>query len=400
VNDLITKRPKQAVILAGGKGTRLKPLTNTVPKPMIKFYGKPFLEYLIDQLKYQGFMKVLLLLGYLPDVIVNYFGNGQKFNIAIEYDITDVDNDTGFRIKHAQDKIEPCFLLMYCDNYCPMNFTNMWHHFQKNNTLCQLTAYTNKDQFTRDNLFINDSSIVEVYDRKRENEALSGVDIGYAICKKEVIGFIPDKNVNFEKTVYPILVSKQLLSAYQTNHRYYSIGNHERLPNTEIFLKRSPTILLDRDGVINKKQQKGCYVTKWEKFEWIDGSIEALSLLKKAGYRIIIVTNQAGVARGMMSASDLEQIHNKMKAVLSDHNVKIDAIYVCPHGWDDNCECRKPKPGMLFDAQKDFHLDLSQTCFIGDDERDNEAAQYAGCPFFMVTHTKSLLDIVQNNVLP
>src|SRR5947208_1036557 len=122
-------RPTQAVILAGGRGTRLAPLTDTKPKPMIEFHGVPFLEYLIVMLRDQGFSRILLLLGYLPEVITKHFGDGSRWGVSIEYLVSDVEDDTGKRLKLAQDRIDPLSLLLYCDNYWPMDFAALWHHF-------------------------------------------------------------------------------------------------------------------------------------------------------------------------------------------------------------------------------------------------------------------------------
>lgn len=391
--------PEQAVILAGGRGTRLKPLTNSMPKPMIPFYGKPFLEYLLEQLKHQGIKKVLLLLGYMPYKICDYFGGGGTLGLQIEYSITDVGDETGRRIKLARDKLDSCFLLMYCDNYWPMTITKMWEQFVSSEAIAQITAYSNKDHYTRNNMQVNRQGLVMCYDKNRRANNLNCVEIGYALMQKEVVDFIPDGNVNFEKTVYPVLVEKGKLFAYRTDHRYYSIGSHERLPLTNLFFRRRPAIILDRDGVLNKKPPKAHYVKKWNEFQWLPGAIEAIRLLKSGGYVVIIVTNQAGIARGMMTESDLASIHRQMKAELAQYGASIDAIYYCPHGWDDGCECRKPKPGMLFQAQRDFHLDLSRTFFIGDDERDEQAGEAAGCPTLLVAPNISLLHLVKNRVL-
>jgi NDP-sugar pyrophosphorylase family protein len=113
----VMQRPTQAVILAGGRGTRLRPLTLTRPKPMVEIQGKPFLEYQIEQLRQQGFKRVLLLLGYLPEIVRDYFGNGRRWGIKIEYSVSDVDDETGRRLKLAEPFLDPCFLLLYCDNY-------------------------------------------------------------------------------------------------------------------------------------------------------------------------------------------------------------------------------------------------------------------------------------------
>ena len=391
--------PRQVVILAGGRGTRLKPITDFLPKAMIQFAGKPFLEYLVDQLRDHGFEKLLLLLGYLPDVIQNYFGDGKSFGIHIEYSISDVENETGRRIRLAAPKLDPCFLLMYCDNYWPLRMTDMWKHFLKAKAMAQVTVYTNQDRYTKNNLLVNKNGLVDVYDKARSLKNLNGVDIGYAIMTKQVVSLIPDANVNFEKSVYPKLVKTHDLSAYITDHRYYSVGDHQRLYLTELFFERRPAIILDRDGVLNNKAPKGMYITKWSDFRWLQGSKKALGLLKSAGYHVIIVTNQAGIARGVMSESDLSDIHARMKSELEENSVALDAIYFCPHGWDDGCECRKPKPGMLFQAQRDFNLDLSRTFFIGDDIRDKQAGDSAGCQTVLISRNMSLLQVVKEKIL-
>jgi len=389
----------QAVILAGGRGTRLRPITNSIPKPMIMFHGKPFLEYLIIQLKEQGIKKVLLLLGYLPDVIMNYFKDGRQYGIHIEYHISDVDNDTGKRLFIAKHKIDSYFFLLYCDNYIPVNLKKMWKQFHCLDVIGQLTIYNNKDLYSTDNVFVNNSHLIEIYDKTRTIKQLNGVDIGYAIFCKEVFHFLPDKNINFEAHVYSELVKKNKLAAFTTDHRYYSVSNHDRLHLTEQFLNDKKVIFLDRDGVLNRKRPKATYVTKWNEFIWIDGAKKALQMLSMSKFTIIIITNQAGIARGIMTVEDLDNIHNAMKNELALSGIQISAIYYCPHGWDDNCECRKPKPGMLYKAQKDFHLDLTKTILIGDDERDMLAGNEAGCLTYMVNDKQSLLKIVKTLIL-
>ncbi len=392
-------RPNQAVILAGGKGIRLFPLTADKPKPMIEFHGRPFLEYLIEMVREQGFKRILLLLGYLPEVIQDYFGDGSKWNLEIEYSVTDVENDTGRRIKLAENLIDPVFLLMYCDNYWPMQIDRMWEQFACANVPALVTVYLNKDNYTKSNLRVDEEGYVEIYDKTRTADNLGGVDIGFVILSKEVLDLLPDGNVSFEKTVYPALIKNRQLKAYLTEHRYYSVGSHERLHLTDEFLSNRPAIILDRDGVLNKKAPKAQYVCSWDDWEWIDGAKEAVSLLKKAGYRIIIVTNQAGIARGFMTESDMHNIHEQMRREFSQVDVDIDGIYYCPHGWDDGCKCRKPKPGMLFEAQRDFHLDLTKTYFIGDDERDQEAGNAAGCRTLLVSSQMPLLKVVKEKIL-
>jgi D-glycero-D-manno-heptose 1,7-bisphosphate phosphatase len=386
-------RPRQAVILAGGRGTRLAPLTLTRPKPMVEFHGRPFLDYLIERLRDQGFERILLLLGYLPDVIRDHFGDGSRFGVSVEYAVSDVDDDTGRRLALVRDRVDPVFLLAYCDNYWPLDVAPMWERFRASDALAMVTVYDNRDGYTRDNLRVEDGRVA-VYDKSRTAPGLAGVDIGFLLLRREALDRLPDGNPSFERAVYPQLVAEGKLLAHVTSHRYYSVGNLERLPITEAFLARHPTIILDRDGVLNRRMPKAEYVRSWSDWAWLPGALEALGRLGQAGWRIIVITNQAGVARGVMSEADLAAIHERMSAEAAAVGGPISAIYHCPHGWDAGCDCRKPKPGMLFAAQRDFHLDLSRTPFAGDDDRDGEAAVAAGAPFLRVDDERPLAAVV------
>jgi len=359
---------------------------------MIPFHGRPFLEYLIELLHGQGFQRILLLLGYRAATIQDFFGRGNRWGVDIDYSVSSPDDDTGRRLRLAHAKIDPAFLLMYCDNYWPMCFDDLWVRYLSKNALVQLTVYANSDRYTRDNVTIGDNGVVLQYDRSRSATGLSGVDIGFAIVQREVLDLVPDENVSFEQSVYPELVRRGQLHAFITSHRYYSVGSHDRLELTRTFLTRRPTVILDRDGVLNRKMPAADYVRSWKDWEWLPGAREAVAMLKSAGFRIIIISNQAGIARGLMSTDDLTEIHHRMRADLREADGDIDAVYFCPHGWDEGCECRKPNPGLIFAAQRDFSLDLSRTLFIGDDERDEQAAKAAGCPSVRVTDDVRLID--------
>jgi histidinol-phosphate phosphatase family protein len=386
--------PTQAVILAGGRGTRMRPLTNTRPKAMVEFHGKPFLEYLVEMLRQQGFGRVLLLLGYLPEVIRDHFGDGGRWGVEIDYSVSGPDDLTVSRIKLARDRIERTFLLMYCDNYWPMQMDRMWRRYRALGVPAMVTVYRNRDGYRpgKDSVAVDEHGFVTAFDRERVTPGLSGVEISYAILDESVLELLPPQDELFEHALYPQLAERRQLSAYLTEHRYYSVGSLERLPVTERFLARRPAVILDRDGVLNRRPPRADYVKRPEEFEWLPGSREALGLLKEAGYNVIVVSNQAGVARGVMTPADLDAVHERMCAEAAG---AVDRIYCCPHDWDDGCECRKPAPGMLFQAQRDFDLDLTRTPFIGDDERDRQAADAAGCPAILVSERVPLLEAVR-----
>ncbi len=365
---------------------------------MIEFHGKPFLGYLLELLREQGFERVLLLLGYLPHVVQSYYGNGSRWGLAIDYAVSAVKDDTGRRLKLAASRIDPTFLLCYCDNYWPMPFTRMWKRYLATEADAMLTVYENRDRSTKDNVQLDDEGRIIAYDKDRASPGLSGVEIGYAVLRRTHLDGLPETNCCFERAAYPRLVADQKLWAFVTGHRYYSVSSHERLPLTEQFLARRPAVILDRDGVLNARPPRGEYVRSWAEWRWLPGALEALRLLTESGYRIIVISNQAGIARGAMTEQDLQMIHAKMRGEVRAAGGEINAIYYCPHGWDEGCECRKPKPGMLYQAQREFHLDLSRTPFVGDDERDGQAADVAGCPWMPVSEERTLLEAVRELV--
>lgn len=389
------KRPTQAVILAGGRGTRLGALTQERPKPMVAIAGKPFLEYQVAQLREQEFDRVLLLLGYLPQVVQEHFGDGRRWGVKIDYSVTGVDDDTGRRIKLAEPYLDDHFLLLYCDNYWPMNFAKLWQRFVEQRVAAMITVYRNRDGYTKNSVRIEDDGLVSIYDKSNREPRLNGVEISYAILDKRVTELLDAENRLFETAVYPELASAGQLAGFATDHRYYSVGALHRLPLTEAFFRRHKTVLLDRDGVLNVKPPRACYVRDWDEFVWQDGALDALRWLWQAGYRVIVISNQAGIARGAMTQQSVEAIHAQMQQDARAAGGDIAAVYYCPHGWDAGCQCRKPNAGLLFQAQRDFHLDLSRTPFFGDDERDASAAANAGCPFLMVSAARPLRQWVE-----
>lgn len=387
---------KQAVILAGGVGTRLRPLTYKIPKTMALVNNRPFLEYLIELLKENGISKVVLLLGYLHEKIVEYFGDGSNFNVNIKYSTGDILWETGTRIRNAEPLLDNSFLLLYCDNYWPLNLLKLLEFQDKHGTPATVTVYTNKDNITKNNINVDEKGYVIKYDKTRKHKDLNGVEIGFYILKKSVLKLMPDHNFSFEKTILPLLIEKHQLSGYKTDHRYYSIGTLEKIKITEKYLQPKKAIFLDRDGVINKKPPKADYVKNWSEFEFLPGAIEAVKLLTKNHYDIYIITNQAGIARGLMSEQDLKIIHNNFQKQIKRCSAKVDGIYYCPHGFDEGCSCRKPKPGLFFQAARDHSLDLTKTIFIGDDGRDLQAGDAAGCKTILVTPDNNLLQIVKS----
>jgi D-glycero-D-manno-heptose 1,7-bisphosphate phosphatase len=145
----------------------------------------------------------------------------------------------------------------------------------------------------------------------------------------------------------------------------------------ELIILLKKAVFLDRDGTIN--QDSADYIKGWPEFVFLPRSIEALRDLTAAGFMIIVVTNQSAIPRKLISPQDLENIHSKMKAAVESQGGKISDIFFCPHLPNDGCDCRKPSPGLIFQAQKKHDIDLSTAVMIGDSARDIECGHSAGC---------------------
>ena len=136
---------------------------------------------------------------------------------------------------------------------------------------------------------------------------------------------------------------------------------------------------LDRDGVLNRKAPEGEYVTRWEEMEFLPGAREAVRLLNQAGYLVVVVSNQRCVAKGLITSSELDSMHARMRHEFEAVGARLDAIYYCPHDFQPACSCRKPQPGMLREAARTHELDLSASWMIGDSDHDVVAGKSAGC---------------------
>ncbi|MFW5443085.1 MAG: D-glycero-beta-D-manno-heptose 1,7-bisphosphate 7-phosphatase [Methylococcaceae bacterium] len=153
-------------------------------------------------------------------------------------------------------------------------------------------------------------------------------------------------------------------------------------------------VLLDRDGVINYDSDD--YIKTPDEWVPIPGSLEAIALFNQHGYKVTIITNQSGLSRGFYTNATLTEIHNKMISLSKSKGGEIDKIYICPHGPDDNCHCRKPKPGMLNDFANEKNLTLENVFFIGDKLADIQAAEAAGAKPILVKTGKGQITIKNN----
>lgn len=410
----------KVVIMAGGKGTRIASVRNDVPKPMINICGKPILEHQIDNLKACGLTDIILVIGYLGDKIKEYFGDGSKFGVNIEYFVEDHPLGTAGALFKMPQLTED-FLLLCGDVIIDVDFNRFIAFHKEHKAWASLVAHPNGHPYDSSLLVTEidapktvggmpeDTHRVIRWMAKEDertyykNRVNAGIElISPELLKETMKNFVPrhpenpDK-IDLDRDVLKPNIPSGKIFAYDTPEYIKDMGTPDRFYETEKDIEsgkvharnlknKQKAIFLDRDGTINKMVG---FVTKPEQFELIEGAAEAIKAINKSGYLAIVVTNQPVIARGDCTFEELQTIHDKMETELGKVGAFVDAIYVCPHhtdkGFDGErpeykciCECRKPKPGLLLQAAKDFNIDLSESYMIGDSHRDVEAGENAG----------------------
>lgn len=223
----------QAVILAGGLGTRLRPLTYEIPKPMIPINEKPYLEYQINYLRKQGVYEICILTGHLSHVIEAYFGNGHEFGVNITYSKEDRPMGTGGGLKLAEEKLADDFLLIYGDSFLPVNYQHLLSNFRSATPSALMCVYDNReDTDVKPNIAIEKSTgKILIYSKDVIDSALQYVDAGVLVLNKKIVQSIiaPSQVVSLEKDIFPQLIREGSMYAYQCQSRFYDIGTPDRL---------------------------------------------------------------------------------------------------------------------------------------------------------------------------
>lgn len=363
---------RQAVILAGGLGTRLRPMTDTIPKPMAPIDGEPFLSILLRQLSRYGISEVLVLAGYLSDVIVDGISEITPDDMSVKVLPTDSELVEGERLLHAERNLDSTFLLLYGDNLADVRLVDV-SSLAADKRKSVLSIYSKVPGNVE---FESATSRLRYLDGNRSDSA-GYVEVGYGVIRKtDLIDVL--KNETDLKRAYAKLSKAGSLLGIAVAHPYFSVSDISRLAKLENAVRNTKVLFLDRDGVINRKPPRWSYVTSPDELEFIDDSIDAMKRLAGEGFEFVIASNQAGVGRGVMSQSDLESVNHAAVSFLSAEGITVLGVYSCPHDWERNCSCRKPQPGLLFEAAGDIGLFLEGLFMVGDSVSDVFAAKNAG----------------------
>jgi histidinol-phosphate phosphatase family protein len=359
-------RHKKAVILAGGRGERVKPITNFLPKALIPIHGVPILAQQLRQLERLGFGEVIILTGYLSTSIEKFCDNlGTR--LSIKCIPSDPDESPARRLILSKEEIGNDFLLIYCDNLIRSDSTIE----EVLNSSGPMTFLI--EQRDKGNIEINSSGFVVYYSGER-GENHTHVELGNIKIDSSLFFEVLEDTQDLPATL-GVITNLIQCTFVELTCNLLSISNFDR------FLKLQSgrlVVILDRDGVLIAKMPKRKYVTKIEEYQPLLENWEGLRQLAEFGVDFVIATNQPGVALGEVNQDFLLKFHQQLAAELLTYGVNILAIYVCPHHWDMNCSCRKPMPGMLLQAIHDFKLSPARTLYIGDDNRDQIAANRAG----------------------
>lgn len=376
----------QAAILCGGLGTRLRPHTDLLPKPMIAVNGRPFLEFLVEQLREQGIRHIVLLTGYRGQQIEEYFGDGKRFGLDISYSRGPAEWETGRRIWQAREQLQPRFLLLYSDNFVPFDLGKLltFHLARRRPISLTLNAKTNG------NIQVGADGIVRQYDASRSNAQLDHVEIGYMLVERDaVLSLIVPTDISFS-AVLQRLAEHSALAGMICDDRYHSISDPARWKLTEQYLRIKRILLIDRDGTLNVRPARAEYISSWENFHWAPGALDGMEALASAGFSFVIISNQAGIARGILTRQQVDALNARVADELALKGANVLKAYVCPHHWDDGCHCRKPAPGLFFEASREYLLRLDRTLYVGDDPRDCQAAYHANCPGIFIGNDDEL----------
>ena len=400
----------QAVIMAGGKGTRLAEITkNIIPKPMVPVCGKPLLEWQIEKLKEYGVDHVTMIVGFLGDVIREHFGDGSAFGIKIDYITEEEPLGTAGALYYYRAMLEEDdFLLIFGDIFFDFDIRRMLYYHSLRHAAVTLMAHPNIHPYDSDLIRTDEDGRVTGFDSKHNKRDYwydNCVNAGIYVMNRSVLSKLHKvKKRDLEKELLAGMVKKnEAVYAYRTPEFVRDVGTVDRIRKTEADIvsgltaaknlnNRQKAIFLDRDGTLNVYQG---FIRREEDFELEKGVCHALQKINSSGYLAVCVTNQPVIARGELSFSGLENIHNKMKTLLGREGAYLDDVLFCPHHPDGGyegevpelkvrCRCRKPEPGMLEEAADKFNIDLASSWIIGDGTIDMETGRRAGVKTVLV----------------
>ncbi|MBQ2847712.1 MAG: HAD-IIIA family hydrolase [Clostridia bacterium] len=380
----------EAIILAGGFGTRLKPCVDNLPKPLAPIDGKPFLHYLLDYLYTNGIHRAIISTGYLADYIEKNIGRVYK-GMVIDYCREDSPLGTGGAIKKALDLCcEKYALAVNGDSFFDVNLFEMQKFHEKSG--CPITIAARKVLNAEHSGFLTVSSGNLTGFTEKGVKSAGLINGGIYFIQKNLFNGITEEKFSFEKHILengycPVAV-------FESGGYFIDIGipenyrKAEKEKNRLVSKRTRKAVFLDRDGTVNHDPG---HLYRKEDFRFLPDADKAIANLKKKGYLVIIITNQAGIAKNLYNPKDVDMLHQYIDTLLQkNHSVVADGYYYCPHhpeavinNYKTECYCRKPNPGLILKAVSDFseigiEIDLNNSLTVGNHCSDLLAGINAG----------------------
>ncbi len=406
---MINMHLSTVAILAGGFGTRLKPRTGNVPKPMASILGKPVLEHQILLCKKFGFTDISILVHYGSEVIKGYFNDGSNWGVNISYVEEKEPRGTAGALLDALSNLNDVFLVLYGDTYLDVDLGKLYSFHIDNKSEATIMLHPNDHPSDSDLVEIDaEFKVTKIYPYPHPEGIYINnlVNAGlYVLNKSALYGFIPHngKYDLAKNTFTELLKASRRILGYKSQEYIKDMGTPERLDIVEgdiiegvaeSLSNRYPrkAVFIDRDGTINKEVS---HLKRIEDFQLLPKVGGAIRKLNRAGFLTVCVTNQPVIARGDLTYNGLKEIHNKMDYELGLRGAYLDQIYICPHhkesGFDGevkelkiDCECRKPKTGLIDQAVREMYIDRRHSWFIGDTTTDIKAGSDAGLRTILV----------------
>ena len=397
----------KAIILAGGRGTRLAALHGDIPKALVPVCGKPVLVRQFEMLRQAGIRDVTLVCGHLAQQIRDFCGSGEAFGMQITYYTEAQPLGTAGALFHLD--LREDFFVLNGDLVFDVDLGSMIAFHREKQAHATLFAHPSAHPFDSAWIGADETGRVYAFCRAEErpafahNLSIAGIAILSPTLLRQCTAREP---MDLDRDVLRPNVGGRIF-AYKSYEYVKDMGTPQRLREAgrdlaagipEKRQKNRPhaAVFLDRDGTLNV--YKG-YISEPDEIELADGAAEAVRIINEKGYLAVLATNQPVVARGACSMETLDRIHCRLEDLLGEKGAYLDAVYFCPHHPDKgfagedpryktDCDCRKPKPGMLLRAAEELHIDLAASYMVGDTQTDVQTALNAGCrPVLLAENT-------------
>lgn len=393
-------------------------VNGAIPKPMFPLCGKPVLLHQIQCLRQQGIINLTLTIGHLGSQIRDYFGDGSGFGVRIDYIEEKEPLGTAGALYYLKGRVTDDFLLINGDLIFDVDFGRLMDFHKGHKAMVTLLAHPNDHPYDSGIILADGDGKVSGWLTKEDKREWyhNCVNAGLHVLSPVLLeSMTAPKKMDLDREILKPRIPSGQIFIYRSPEYVKDMGTPERIAQVEQDLEtglvqrknlgqKQRAFFLDRDGTINKYVG---FLRKPEEFELLNGVAEAIRRINQSGYLAIVVTNQPVIARGEVTWEGLDEIHRKMETLLGQEGAYLDDIFVCPHHPDRgfpgerleykmDCDCRKPKPGMLRKAAEKYNIDLAESWMIGDSQRDVVAGMAAGCQTVLLQKQLRLLDAVED----